>query len=112
MSEPQPSITLQQPLYIHQVVLVVKSYSQSPWLSSGTDTKDRGLLAVLWFCSHVQKVIHISINGVIKSMKQLSFKFCSLGSKPDVVKLLHEVVKGKLGETNKARVSYCCNFIL
>lgn len=59
-SELQPSITLQQPLQnvenIHQAVLVVKNYSQSPWLSGGTGTKDRGLLVNLQFYSHVQKV--------------------------------------------------------
>lgn len=37
--------------------------------------------------------------------EELSFKFCSLANKPDVVKLLHEVVKGRLGETNKTRVT-------
>lgn len=39
------------------------------------------------------------------SFKVFSFKFCSLANKPDVVELLHEAVKGKLGETNKARVT-------
>lgn len=38
-------------------------------------------------------------------MKQLSFKSCSLTNKPHVVKLLHQVVKGKSGETDKARVT-------
>lgn len=49
-------------------------------------------------------------------MEQLSFKFsfsfARLVNKPDVVKLLHAVVKGKLGETNKGRIKLLLQFYL
>lgn len=41
---------------------------------------------------------------------QFSFSFAYLASKPDVIKLLHAVVKGKLGETNKGRIELLLQF--
>lgn len=77
----------------------------------------RTLLVNLRFYNHVQKCDTFCNSCIDIFKKQLSFKVfsfksCNLANKPDVVELFHEAVKDKLGETNKARVSYCCSTFL